>query len=106
MKKLALLALIAGTISFAACNNSPSKDKNADGEVSAGEQLDHTLDSIDDHADHAHAALDKEIEEAEARVKKAQADLDEAVRNGDKERSEEHTSELQSREKLVCRLLL
>src|SRR5690606_16123191 len=44
------------------------------------------------------------IKDAQAAIKKYEGQLNEVKNN--RERSEEHTSELQSRENLVCRLLL
>src|SRR5690606_4997577 len=46
------------------------------------------------------------VVQAPAKVFDSQEDLIEAFKRGELYRSEEHTSELQSRENLVCRLLL
>ena len=81
MKRIALLAVMAAAITFTACNNNPSKDKNADGEVSIGEHVDHTHEHMEDAT---HAAY----HEAEDNYKKAKADLDAAVAKGDKKAEE------------------
>src|SRR5690606_40977016 len=81
MKKIALLAVKAGALTFTACNSTPSKDKNVDGEVTAGEHLDHSLEYLDD-ATHAAA------HQAEEDYNKAKAELDAAVAKGDKEAEE------------------
>lgn len=66
MKKIAFLALFAGvSLTFAACNNTPKEDKNSDGEVTVGEKLDNSLDSLDKHADVA-------ADEAKAKYEQAQ----------------------------------
>src|SRR5690606_40109232 len=47
-----------------------------------------------------------QVEREEDRNEEQEQDLCDAVEEQQQERSEEHTSELQSRENLVCRLLL
>lgn len=78
MKKIALLAVMAGALTFTACRNTPSKDKNADGEVTAGEHLDHSLEKLDD-------ATHTAVHQAEEDYNKAKAELDAAIAKGDKE---------------------
>src|SRR5690606_39817036 len=105
MKRIALVAVFAGAMTFAACNNTANKTEDA-------HEVEHTHDHAHDGHDHAEHLL----ADAEAAYNKAKADLDAAVASGDEKaeesarkalaRSEEHTSELQSRENLVCRLLL
>src|SRR5690606_11734654 len=54
-----------------------------------------------------HAEVDKHTEKTPVAKPPATAQVDESIKVGDwVKRSEEHTSELQSRENLVCRLLL
>ncbi|WP_156138152.1 hypothetical protein [Sphingobacterium sp. T2] len=81
MRRLAYLALMAGTLTFAACSNNPSKDRNNDGEVSAGEHLDHAHDQMDEAAHQAY-------HEAEDNYNKAKAELDAAIKKGDKNAEE------------------
>src|SRR3712207_9529633 len=57
--------------------------------------------SIDKHGVHVRISGDQEIREIRSNGKS-----DEDIRKAVNERSEEHTSELQSRQYLVCRLLL
>src|SRR5690606_28826914 len=81
MKKIALLAIVTGTLTFSACNSTPSKDKKADGQVTAGEHLDHSLEKLDD-ATHAAA------HQAEEDYNKAKDELDAAIVKGDKKAEE------------------
>src|SRR3712207_8132751 len=60
-----------------------------------------------DHADHAERLADRVVHDALAVERNRPAlDLVSHAREVAKPRSEEHTSELQSRQYLVCRLLL
>src|SRR3712207_7867326 len=54
------------------------------------------------HADLLHGPRDGRVDDVEHRLR-VEAERDD---DGDERRSEEHTSELQSRQYLVCRLLL
>src|SRR5690554_1105033 len=64
------------------------------------------LERIRNYTSHLNSAEGLSELEREPAFKRRKIDLDDHVRSSDDNRSEEHTSELQSRPHLVCRLLL
>src|SRR5690606_40980986 len=54
----------------------------------------------------SHDELRDKTQEFKEKLRASRADIDQRITELKTERSEEHTSELQSRENLVCRLLL
>src|SRR5690606_40737167 len=110
MKKISLAVVAIGFAFLAtSCKKETTVVTDTEGENPVVVQKEVTLDDN----------VQAEINNAEARYNQAEADLKAAIERGDKQaeeaarkvrdeakRSEEHTSELQSRENLVCRLLL
>ena len=85
MKKIAVLAAVACAFSMSACNNNSSMDKNNDGDTTLGEHLDHSMETTDESLNEIKSDIDADLQAAEERAQKAQADLDEAVENGDEQ---------------------